>query len=160
MATFGRTTIGSQNGGSSGNLLRGSSFALIEPGIITKLSFYTANQGTTAKMKCAVYDNTGVGGKAGNLKLTSSEVSINSAVNQWWDFPVTNGFLNPGTYWLCFGYDNNSINIFFENNDNEDFQSITYPTFTTPWVVHATTTKDYSIYATYTPAGGAILQYV
>lgn len=159
MATFGRTTIASQTTTSTGNLIRGSKFTLSEKGSVTSLSWYGSKTVGDTLMKCAVYDNTGAGAKAGNLLITSAEVTINSVTDQWWTFSVSPAvILVAGDYWLEFAFDNNTINIWFENVDNEDYQSITYPTIPSPWgVTHNTTTKDYSIYATYTPIVGSFL---
>lgn len=154
MATFGKTTIGGSSGGSSGNLIRGSKYTLAAPGgKVTKISWYGDRQTTDAKMKCGIYAK-GTGGQPGALLVSSAEVTINSSTAQWWDFTVSPGVtLSADDYWIAFDYDNNSLDVFYDNVNNEATKDFTYTgTLPDPYPASAfSTTKEYSIYATYTP---------
>lgn len=147
MATFGYTTVGATTVG--GASPAGSKFTAPDSGTITKLWFYVHEFGSATRT--AVYADSA--GAPGAKLAESSEVNVPNAT--WGEFPISLAITNGTVYWLMHWnadtkYDAGAV-------DQSAYQSgQTYPTWPDPFVANADRPDVvYSIYAEYTPSGGA-----
>lgn len=155
MATFGKTAIGGSTSTRGGNTVTGSKFTLSDSATVTQMSWYGANAGVNTNAVVGIYTNSA--GAPGTLLGTSSATAINSATPQWWTFTISLA-LSPGDYWLCF-LPQGTVDYYWDNVANAsvvDNSGVTYPTFSSPFSVDATQSREVSIYATYTAATSLI----
>lgn len=154
MATFGYTSIGaSLISGTADNVQTTQLVTLSEPGVIEKVSVYTnADAGAPTKARGVIYasDNT--------LVAYGSEVTITevSAAPAWKDSFFSGLILQPGDYYIGFGYDATFFpgttwyyydTVASANRGSEVFTYSAFPTTLTP----IASTRQLSAYATYTP---------
>ena len=175
--TFGYTSAGVSNivslGGSPNvSRMRGVAFSLAEDGTLDKVSMYLDDSGSsdTCDLAVAIYreDSAGSGSHGKVLDIQRTNVVV-SSTNAWYDFTGSSQSLLIDTYVLA-GIANgeeivNSLRLWYDSGGtsrNKYFeQTAAAGSFATrlaedPWTEDATAdTNEYSIYATYTAAGGA-----
>jgi hypothetical protein len=158
MATFGNTSVsGAGTASMTAGYFKGSKFTLAEDGTVTKFTAYVAGAGTNnqaVKISCYI-DNAGA---PGALKGCSNEVTITAAqAAGWQDFTISSFALTAGTYWLGYfaGATEAGANSYRQTTGGVHATCAdSYPTPANPAAApDGTGTRNYCIYATYTPAG-------
>lgn len=156
MATFGRTTPGTNNFNPFNGYAFASQFTLTESGDISKLTAYLSAGATSRNVIGGIYDT--VSGTPKNLLGTTVPTEITSVGSfSWIDMALpSNLSLGSGNYWLAFlgdSTDYTASRVLSSGTTSYD-TGLTYPTMPDPFTGNVPASNEYAIYATYTPSAG------
>jgi PKD repeat protein len=160
-ATFGTTTPGTQTDTASANYKEVSKFTAPSAGTVVKVTGYVSGLGAASgsqPVRAVIYANSG--GNPGALLGVSNAVTINAGKPWGWvDFTFPSAVsISAGTIWIGYiagttgdltqlRYDPVAADLRYNVNNYASGAS-------NPFGTPATIGFHYSIYATYTPAGG------
>ncbi len=157
--TFGYTSAGASLTSENADSFRMRIGNPGETGTLTSISF-SGNKGTASAQlaKATLY----IRSDASLVSPQSDEISVDSETTQWWDLPVSGGAsLSSQDYDVLIFFDGiaNGSRLSFDTggvSGDSRFKTsgITYPTFPDPYASVTNSSNRYSIYATYTSAGG------
>jgi hypothetical protein len=154
--------IGIETDGSAGRAcngdLKGQEITMTEAGTASTISAYVQSTGTHS-MYAYIYDG------SGNLLDQSAERTDISTTAGWHTFTgFTQSLSNATTYVICVGADSsNSCNLYWNTQDPNDGQTTTgFPAYTDatnpvdPATFSGDSTREFSIYLTYTQAASGV----
>lgn len=160
MATFGNTDIETANEGSNGKIIGLKFTAPSGGGDITKMSFYTRMQaGGPTAFGAAIYsDNAGSPDALLAQDSGNATVAASPAAATWYDINIAYTFSSLQVLWLfIWSGDDTNMAYFFDTDAGTNFAFLTTGTFESwpnPMTEDGTLGRIFSLYATYTPAGG------
>lgn len=160
MAEFGYHTIGALSEAYPTNYLFGAKFTMPANGSITMLSQYGSRTAGAGNAIAALYSD--AAGVPTTLLAQSAAKAI-PAADGWIDFTLTVPYNGTGgtVYWLCMYSGVDNFLVYYDTGTaNQGFYStyFVYPTIgdIPGGGVDGYNNHKFSIYATYTPAGGAV----
>ena len=146
---LGETSIFSEPDNGNGNLLLVQDATLSQPGTLQSLSFYVT--AASGGLRLGLYDSTGPGGGPGAKR---AETSAFTPVVGWNTINVIMPVaLSPGTYWLAYLPESNSLN-FAANRSIGPFKYYSYPYGPLPATFSTSPSSGvtrWSFYGTLTP---------
>lgn len=156
--TFGSTDISSTLNSSR---LRGTRYSPASSGTVTTISTYCNNSSGTHQV--AMYSDDAVNTTPQAL-LTVSPSSLNNTLGTWVEHDVADYSVVGSTpYWLC-RWGAAAYNVYYLSTGGAggDLTGLTFPTWPDPFpdAWSTATAYQYAIYATYTPSGGGVSQYL
>jgi len=150
--TFGKTSIGGQNYGGADDRLYLDQATLTEDGTVIKISLYgKLSSSGSVHMMTAIYDDDS--GEPGDLMGYSNEISVTTTL-QWWNF-TCDIELTAGNYWLGWNQEADPVFTYYYDSGNARYENnVEYDDgFPSSAPSMSSTSKDFSIFATYTTAG-------
>lgn len=153
MATFGKT----DQGGSYidvVNYIYGSKFTLAENGTVTSIHVYCNAIGGSYNIKVGLYADDG--GSPATSALETEGVGAVPTWGGWLEIDVPDVLLSAGDYWLLWNTDNDAARVYYDGVGSGVYTSYAYAdSMPDPHpAIGGTQTREFSIYATYTPGGG------
>ncbi len=152
-ATFGNTSIGANFNNGSANPLC-TVYTAPANGTVTSISWYGRVQ-VAGSGAAAIYSDSG---GAPNVVLAQSSVVSVPTVAGWNTFTLSQAITSGTPYWLCVTKDQNYDTQYDTGAANQSTYDVGTPgaTFPSPWPGGSSFLNwAISIYATYTPSGGA-----
>lgn len=154
MATFGKTTIGTEETSTSSNYIFGCKFTLNENGQVTKISVYCKAL-VAHNCQCNIYADS-AGNPTGSPLGVSQEAEVGTSY-AWVHFNYAVSLsLTAGVYHLFIGHQGSVGSWYVKydagSTDQLSMLSWTYGVWPDPFAGGTKADYEMSIYATYTPA--------
>jgi hypothetical protein len=149
--TFGKTDVGTSSTTSITDYIYGSKYTLAESGTVTSMAVYC--QDSTNYVRVAIYAADGAGGDPSTLKCESASIPITEDYGVWVECDVPDTVLTADDYWLVVNSDGGN-NFKYAATGSGIYKSQAYGAMPNPFgTKDGPLTREYSIYATYTPSG-------